>query len=109
MKLFIKILAIPILLVVVMIFVNESSHLIKVQQCSWACHNNTRLCKQNHTIFLKPHINKIDVAYNFIISSLGATGNYRLANIIFLVVLWPLLMLALFTMNIILFKKLSNG
>jgi len=59
-------------------------------KCSWACHNNTVYCKENHVKFAKPYFDKIDPIYFGIIHALKSTGNYRLANIIFLVILLPL-------------------
>lgn len=92
-----------------MIIVNENVNSINQKTCSWECHNNTNLCKQNHTLFLKPYLNKIDIPYHFIIQSLANTGNYKQANIIFLVVLWPLFMLGLTISNLFLYQKLKNG
>ena len=60
-------------------------------KCTWICHNNTRFCKENHVIFLKPYFKYTDTIYFGIISMFQKTGNYGLANIIFLVVLAPLL------------------
>ena len=65
-------------------------------KCSWACHNNTNFCKQHHVKFAKPYFNKIDPIYFGIINSLQSTGNYGLANVIFLVFLFPLLMVFFF-------------
>ena len=95
-----------------MIFVNENAHYIENKQCSWTCHNNTLQCKQNHTKLLKPFLHIIDVPYNKIIEGLSGTGNYKLANVAFLVILWPFLMLFLF-IKILSFlkqiKTLQNG
>ena len=61
-------------------------------KCSWICHNNTRYCLDYH---VKSSVLKSSIVYNIyfgMIYGLKATGDYAAANIIFLVVLWPLLM-----------------
>lgn len=60
-------------------------------KCTWICHNNTGFCKENHVKNLKPYFKYTDTIYFGIISAFQKTGNYGLANIIFLVVLAPLL------------------
>ncbi len=59
-------------------------------KCSWACHNNTGYCKTNHVKYLKPYYGYTDVFYFGVISALQATGNYGAANILLLVLLFPL-------------------
>jgi hypothetical protein len=59
--------------------------------CSWSCYLNTTYCKENHVKFLKPYYKYTDPIYFGIISFNKKTGNYVLANIIFLVLLLPLL------------------
>ena len=71
------------------------------EKCSWICHNNTNYCKKNHVNLTKLYFNRIDPIYFGIINSLKLTGNYGLANIIFLVILLPL------TMYILLVKSIS--
>lgn len=60
-----------------------------IEKCSWICHNNTNYCKKHHVKQLKTYY--ADIIYFGIISSLAKTGYYGLANIVFLVVLLPLL------------------
>lgn len=60
-------------------------------KCTWICHNNTNYCKENHVKYLKNYYAYTDMLYFGTISLLAKTGNYGLANIIFLVVLLPLL------------------
>lgn len=62
----------------------------KSAKCTWICHNNTTYCKENHVMFLKPYFQITDTLYFGMIGKLLSTGNYGLANIIFLVVLVPL-------------------
>ena len=62
-----------------------------MDKCTWVCHNNTRFCKENHVKFLKPYYKYSDKIYFGMISLLQKTGNYGLANIIFLVILAPFL------------------
>ncbi len=59
-------------------------------KCTWICHNNTKYCKANHVKFLKSHFYITDKLYFGVINLLGSTGNYGLANIVFLVVLIPI-------------------
>ena len=61
-------------------------------KCSWVCHNNTSYCKTNHVKYLKPYFENVDLLYFGMIGGLKGTGNYVWANIIFLVLLLPLLM-----------------
>ena len=61
------------------------------KKCSWACHNNTNFCKKNHVKLLANHFDKTDPFYFGIVTSLKATGNYKLANIILLVIVFPLI------------------
>ena len=61
------------------------------EKCTWICHNNTNYCKENHVKYLKNYYPYTDTIYFGIIGLLAKTGNYGLANIIFLVILLPLL------------------
>lgn len=62
-------------------------------KCTWACHNDTTYCKNNHVKTLKPYFEYTDPTYFGIINLLHSTGNYGVANIVFLVLLIPLLIL----------------
>ncbi len=62
------------------------------KKCSWACHNITNFCKENHVALAKPYFNIIDPLYFGIIKSLKSTGHYGLANLIVFVFLLPLIM-----------------
>ncbi len=60
------------------------------QKCTWACHNNTvSHCKKYHGKLLKPFYNITDKPYSKVINALRISGNYDLANIVFLVLLVP--------------------
>ncbi len=61
-------------------------------KCSWICHNDTNYCKENHVKILGNYFQYTDPVYFGIIKSLKSTGNYGLANIVFLVILFPLFM-----------------
>ncbi|CAA0252889.1 conserved hypothetical protein [Tenacibaculum maritimum] len=124
----ISILLIPLLIVVL---VNEYSRLnnsnkgfvrkgitainpsIKTpEKCSWYCHADTGYCKKYHTHLLKNHTSKIDPFYFGIIKSLHVAGDYGLANIIFLVILFPTLIYVLLIKSISIqrkIKELKNG
>lgn len=61
-------------------------------KCSWHCHNDTDFCKQYHAKHTQHLFKIIDPFYFGIISFLKSTGSYAMANILFLVILSPLLM-----------------
>jgi hypothetical protein len=69
-----------------------NSNLRKTDKCTWAAHNDTNYCKKHHVKYLKNYLEKTDIAYFGVIGLLHATGNYGAANIIFLVILFPLIM-----------------
>lgn len=69
-------------------------------KCSWNCHNDTNYCKQNHVKLLKDYFEYTDPVYFGIIHLLKSTGNYGLANIVFLVILFPLIMYILLIKSI---------
>lgn len=68
----------------------------QLKQCSWQCYNNTAYCKAHHVSLLKPYFSYCDPIYFGMIHLLKSSGNYAGANIVFLVILWPLLMYWLF-------------
>lgn len=62
------------------------------ERCSWNCYfETTKHCKVQHTKFLKPYFKYIDPIYFGIINSMHSGGNYQLMNVIFLVILIPLM------------------
>jgi hypothetical protein len=77
-------------------------------KCSWICHNDTDYCKNVHVKLAKPFFPIIDPIYFGIIHSLKYTGNYGLANIIFLVILLPLVMFILLVKSIQLQFKIKT-
>ena len=60
-------------------------------KCTWVCHNNTAYCKVHHVKLLKPFYGITDAFYFGAIAALASTGNYGLANIVFLVLLFPIM------------------
>ena len=83
-----------------------------LEKCSWYCHKDTGYCKKHHTHLLKNHTSKIDIFYFGIIKSLHSAGDYGLANIVFLVILFPILIYVLLIKSISIqrkIKKLKNG
>ena len=81
-------------------------------KCTWVCHEITNYCKENHVKLAKPYFDKIDLIYFGIIKSLKKTENYELANIIFLVIILPLIMYILLVKSISLefkIRKLKKG
>lgn len=82
------------------------------KKCSWYCHTDTGYCKKHHTHLLKKYTSKIDPFYFGIIKSLHSAGDYGLANIIFLVILFPLLIYVFLIKSISIqrkIKELKNG
>lgn len=71
-------------------------------QCSWNCHNQTNYCKKHHVKYLKQHFSWVDPIYFGIINLLMSTGNYGLANLVFLVFLWP------FIIYLLVLRVISN-
>ena len=61
-------------------------------KCTWAAHSDTAYCKQNHVKLHKNHMDITDKIYFGAIGALHSTGNYGAANVIFLVILFPLTM-----------------
>ena len=61
-------------------------------KCTWACHNNSNHCKNNHATFISQYSEIMDPIYFGMIKGLKSTGDYGLANIILLALAWPLLM-----------------
>lgn len=61
-------------------------------KCSWNCHNNTAYCIKHHIELTKPYLKYTNPIYFGAIGALRSTGNYGLANIVFLVILMPLWM-----------------
>lgn len=60
-------------------------------KCTWAAHSDTNYCKKHHVKFLNNYLKETDKVYFGIINLLHSTGNYGVANIIFLVILFPLI------------------
>ena len=89
-----------------------NSNIKTPKKCSWYCHTDTGYCKKHHNHLLKKHTSKIDSFYFGIINSLHNVGDYGLANIIFLVILFPALIYVLLIKSISIqrkIKKLKNG
>jgi hypothetical protein len=72
-----------------------------IDKCTWYCYiETTSHCKKYHTSFTRPYFKYIDPLYFGIIKSMHAGGNYQIMNVVFLVVLIPLLMLYLLVKSI---------
>ncbi len=73
----------------------------QLDKCSWYCYmETTSHCKKYHTTILKPYFQYIDPIYFGIINSLHSGNNYQLMNIIFLMILVPLLIFFLLVRTI---------
>jgi len=77
-------------------------------KCTWACHNNTAYCKTYHVKLVKSHFEWTDKLYFGLINGLKSSGEYRLANIVFLGLIWPILMYFLLVKNIDLYLKIRR-
>jgi hypothetical protein len=84
-----------------------NSEVITPDACTWHCHNDTNYCKKHHVSWMKNYLAFIDPFYSGIITLLGITGSYVLANLIFLVILWPLLMSYLLVKSIRVQQQIS--
>jgi hypothetical protein len=66
------------------------------QKCTWACHNNTAYCKENHVKFDHDLFPITDRFYFGLITIMQGLGNYGMVNIALLVFLIPFSILFLF-------------
>ena len=82
-------------------------------KCSFICHEATmNYCQVHHVKLAKSYVEKIDPIYYGIIDLLDSTDSYRLANLIILVIILPLIMYILLVKSISLefkIRKLKNG
>ena len=82
-------------------------------KCSFICHEATmNYCQVHHVKLEKPYVEKIDPIYYGIIDLLYSTHSYRIANLIILVIILPLIMYILLVKSISLefkIRKLKNG
>ncbi|MFD2514220.1 hypothetical protein ACFSRY_10105 [Pontibacter locisalis] len=60
--------------------------------CTWNCYNDTGYCKRHHVKLVSGYFGFIDPLYFGMIRALMSTGDYGVANLLFLVALWPMLM-----------------
>ena len=81
---------------------------IDKDKCSWICHNQTQYCKDHHVKYLKPYYETTDIVYFGIINLLQSTGNYGLANIVFLVIGIPFLIWWFVIKSISIQKKIKT-
>lgn len=86
-------------------------HTTKSQtECSWACHNNTTShCLVYHEGMPNWLREFLHVPYFGFISLLRSSGNYQLANLVFLAALWPLLMSIGIMRCVLLLKRQWKG
>ena len=77
-------------------------------KCTWACHNNTVYCKENHVKYLRNQFYFTDQIYFGIINTLQNTGNYGLANIVLLIIVFPLLIYFMLLKTLNNFSKIKN-
>ncbi|WP_375562735.1 hypothetical protein ACE193_09450 [Bernardetia sp. OM2101] len=86
-----------------------NSAIKSTKKCSWACHNIENYCKNNHVKILQNYFEFTDPIYFGVIHFLQRTGKYRIANIIILVILIPLLMYYLLIKSLSLQRKIKNA
>ena len=72
-------------------------------KCTWDCHTNGCSHRDQNVISLGP----IDTLRRMIIESLGVSNGdtYQTTNVLFLVILWPVLMFGLVVANVELFIR----
>lgn len=81
-----------------------------LSKCTWACHDATTLhCKVHHATLASSYSKWIDSIYFGMIGGLRSTGNYGVANVILLVLAWPLIMSYLFLRVWKMRKELQHG
>ena len=74
--------------------------------CTWACHNQTTAhCLVRHGGLPDEWRNVLGPAYFGMINSLQSTGSYRLANLVFLALAWPLLLSFGYMRCLILYRR----
>lgn len=78
------------------------------QKCSWACHNIESYCKDNHTKILQGYFHITDPVYFGTIRLLQSTGKYKVANIVVLAILIPLIMYFLLIKSLSLQSKIRK-
>lgn len=78
-------------------------------KCSWNCHNNTAYCIKHHIKLTKPYLKYTNTIYFGAIGALRSTGNYGMANIVFLVILMPLWMFYFLVKSIDLFIEIRKS
>ena len=82
---------------------------MKKEKCTWYCHNHNSYCGNFHKkISFHQYIGDL---YNDIITLLKQGGyqwSYAINNIIFLVILWPLIMFFLLTKSLDLQRKINK-
>ena len=85
-----------------------NSYKAQLNKCSWYCYiETTNHCKKHHVKFARPYFKYIDPIYFGMIKSLHSGGDYRLMNILFLVLLIPLLMFFLLVKSIDIHSKIK--
>lgn len=85
-----------------------NSNIPQLNTCTWTCHFDTDYCKSNHLVFLKNYTAQTDRLYFGMINSLKSTKSYAWANVLCLVMLWPLFMFFLVFRIIMLNSKIKN-
>jgi hypothetical protein len=78
-------------------------------KCSWNCHNNTAYCIKHHIKLTKPYLKYTNPIYFGAIGALRSTGNYGMANIVFLVILMPFWMFYFLVKSIDLFTEIRKS
>jgi hypothetical protein len=72
-------------------FITINSNKLSLNYCSWACHDNTSYCRNNHVKLNKLALKYSDVAYNQTIKFLKESNrSYEVDNLIYLVFGIPL-------------------
>ena len=78
------------------------------EACTWNCYNDTAYCKRHHVKLAGGYFAIIDPLYFGMISALLMVGDYAAANVLFLVILWPLLLSYLLVKSLLIQLQLKK-
>ena len=76
--------------------------------CSWRCHNRNRYCKPQLFKSVESYINPLYFGLISFLYQGGSFASYGIANIFFLVLLWPFVMVYLLIKSLDMQQKIKN-
>lgn len=78
------------------------------ESCTWACHDDTSFCKTHHVKFNAAYFTYTDPLYFGMIRVLKGFGDYGLANILLLVLFFPLLIYGLLIRSLSIQRRITS-